>query len=261
MLVFVYGAGFFGGIAADFLGWSRIEAFIDNNKAGQYVGDKPVVDLSGFVNDYNPDDSIIVVASDKYSDEMSESLERLGIKNYFVFREHDIIEMEFAILPRFYLYGEWQAKSYNEVLSYYDFSKYETIGIVGDNKFLPYLLLEINARNLLNKCIILTEEKERHSNVSFGVPIRKLSDYWDQIDCLIVNTRRSESTIHEKLFVEDHMFDVVDIYDIDRLIPQFRYRELEKYKGIHKGKRVFLVGNGPSLKIEDLEKLHQNKEI
>lgn len=32
-------------------------------------------------------------------------------------------------------------------------------------------------------------------------------------------------------------------------------REIKKFKNIHKGKRCFIVGNGPSLKGEDLEKL------
>ena len=33
------------------------------------------------------------------------------------------------------------------------------------------------------------------------------------------------------------------------------YRNLLMYKDIHKGKRAFLIGNGPSLKVEDLDKL------
>jgi len=35
----------------------------------------------------------------------------------------------------------------------------------------------------------------------------------------------------------------------------FRYKVLKKIKNRHKGKRAFIVGTGPSLKIEDLEKL------
>ena len=38
-------------------------------------------------------------------------------------------------------------------------------------------------------------------------------------------------------------------------------RWLEKYKNIHRGKRCFIVATGPSLTIEDLEKLHNNNEI
>ena len=40
-----------------------------------------------------------------------------------------------------------------------------------------------------------------------------------------------------------------------------RYSDLERIKNAHAGKRCFIVGNGPSLTIEDLEKLHTNNEI
>lgn len=39
------------------------------------------------------------------------------------------------------------------------------------------------------------------------------------------------------------------------------YKELEKYRGIHKGKRCFIVATGPSLRKDDLEVLRVNHEI
>ncbi|MDO5521834.1 MAG: DUF115 domain-containing protein [bacterium] len=38
-------------------------------------------------------------------------------------------------------------------------------------------------------------------------------------------------------------------------------KNIVDYKNIHKGKRCFIVGNGPSVKIEDLDVLHENNEI
>lgn len=38
-------------------------------------------------------------------------------------------------------------------------------------------------------------------------------------------------------------------------------RRLKKLKNIHLGKRCFIIGNGPSLKAEDLSKLYKNNEI
>lgn len=40
-----------------------------------------------------------------------------------------------------------------------------------------------------------------------------------------------------------------------------RNKKLEKIRGLYKGKRCFIVGNGPSLTVEDLEFLHRNGEI
>lgn len=38
-------------------------------------------------------------------------------------------------------------------------------------------------------------------------------------------------------------------------------KKIKKLKGIHSGKRCFIIGNGPSLKAEDLDKLLCNQEI
>lgn len=40
-----------------------------------------------------------------------------------------------------------------------------------------------------------------------------------------------------------------------------RYKYLSKYKDTFKGKRCFIIGNGPSLRPEDLEKIKKNKDI
>lgn len=40
-----------------------------------------------------------------------------------------------------------------------------------------------------------------------------------------------------------------------------QHKDLEKFKDIHKGKRVFLVGNGPSLSAHDLDLIHENEDI
>ena len=38
-------------------------------------------------------------------------------------------------------------------------------------------------------------------------------------------------------------------------------RRLLAYKNCHKGERCFFIGNGPSLTVEDLNRLHKNREI
>lgn len=38
-------------------------------------------------------------------------------------------------------------------------------------------------------------------------------------------------------------------------------RELQKLKDIHKGRRCFIIGNGPSLTAEDLTRIHENGDI
>lgn len=50
-------------------------------------------------------------------------------------------------------------------------------------------------------------------------------------------------------------------YDLQFQEELFYKPELEKFKNVHKGKRCFIVATGPSLRIDDLDTLYQNKEL
>jgi len=56
----------------------------------------------------------------------------------------------------------------------------------------------------------------------------------------------------------DKIIHIRDIYR-EKLLPQ--YEGLKRFKNIHQGERCFIIGNGPSLLVEDLELLKRNKEI
>lgn len=262
MKLVVYGAGKTGMLAADFLGLARVECFIDNSKAGKSIEGINVISFSDFLEKYDPNKCLIVIASEKYYEEIETSVVESGVSKYFVFRERDIIDMEFSIFPRVYLYKKWIPKSYNEILSNYKFANGEKIGIYGVNNYLPYLLIELNERINLENCYILTEDGSLGDCCkTFGVRTKRIDECWNSIDCMIINARRKDSNIHEKLSEQNHSFEVIDLYSVDYFVPQFFHGELAKYKDIHKGKRAFLIGNGPSLNINDLEKLYRHNEI
>lgn len=44
-------------------------------------------------------------------------------------------------------------------------------------------------------------------------------------------------------------------------VAPLEHPELQKFRDIHRGKRIFLVGNAPSLRTEDLDRLYENHEI
>ncbi len=53
----------------------------------------------------------------------------------------------------------------------------------------------------------------------------------------------------------------VNLYDFMGWIPEHQNPKIKALKNIHKGKRCFIVGTGPSLRIEDLDKLARFHEI
>ncbi len=54
---------------------------------------------------------------------------------------------------------------------------------------------------------------------------------------------------------------VITYEDINKKIYKKSYDDLLKFKNIHKNERVVIIGNGPSLLIDDLNKLKDNKVI
>lgn len=62
-----------------------------------------------------------------------------------------------------------------------------------------------------------------------------------------------------------HIVQVVEARSQNWKSKHFEYtkygRQLRKFKNIHKGERCFIIANGPSLSITDLELLQQEKEV
>lgn len=258
MRILLFGAGATGRIALHFLGYDRVKCFVDNNRFGEEEQGKNIINFSEMLNILQKDD-IIAVTSEKYHEELEDQIKAHGINKYFIFRESDLYKIT-EVLPQFLLYGKMETISYTRCLSDYHICRYKKIAIIGTNLFLQYLLMEIAFQNGWSSIAGLiddTAEKE----IMFGIPVVRLDEIWDSIDCLIINVRRTESDIHNLLESRKHTFTVVDIYKIDQFNCSFYHPELQKYKDIHKGKRAFVVGNGPSLRIEDLDILHKHKEI
>ncbi len=80
------------------------------------------------------------------------------------------------------------------------------------------------------------------------------------IDCLLCAVKRSDNEIcNEYERVSD--ITTIDLFDIADFVPEFHSPKVRELKDRYRGKRCFLIGNGPSLRIEDLDKLHEHHEI
>lgn len=72
-----------------------------------------------------------------------------------------------------------------------------------------------------------------------------------------------------KLYITSEKYDCrklpvknpVVLYDFLDQVPEYRNPKIEALKDIHKGKRCFIIGCGPSLRFEDLDKLAEHGEI
>lgn len=258
MKIILFGAGNTGKIALHFLGYDRVECFVDNRRFGEREEGKAIVAFSE-LPEIMKDEDIIVITSEKYNKDMEKQLIEMKFTRYFVFHEDDIKKIE-VFFPFYMLYGKSISLNYTQILCNYKIKQYNQIVVVGCNPFIHYFLLELAIQGSLDsiKGIVGTLPE---NTFAFGIPCIKLEDVWDSIDCLIINKKRNESNIREIIEEKKHFFKVIDIYNVDWFEKSFYHPEIKKYKDIHKGKRAFIIGNGPSLRIEDLDVLYKYNEI
>ena len=53
----------------------------------------------------------------------------------------------------------------------------------------------------------------------------------------------------------------VHLYRLEKEKHLTKNKYLEQFKDIHKNRRIFVIATGPSLKMEDLDKIHEHKEL
>jgi len=243
----LFGAGENGRYLANLIGLHRIRCFVDNNLFNTTVLGIPVFRLNEVkeLSEHFP----IIVSSLLYWREMVGQLETEHIENYIVYGHP-------FIFPEYWLHKELQYMSYYDVLTNKKISKYHRVAIYGDNAFIFQLIDEINNQCKSEVVIGVIGERRRKS-----IQYLTLDEAIILADCIVINVHRNNSDIRYELLKRHVQCDIIDIFDIDDIITDFRHTNIEKYKNIHKGERCFLVGNGPSLRIEDLNKLHREGEV
>ena len=254
----IFGAGGCGKVALSYFGNNLVEYFADNYLAGQVIRGKRVLNLTE-LKEINSKEYLIVVASELYATEMKQQLLDIGIHNYFVFSKTDIIDMLWY-MPGYWLYGRYIHPSYAEVISDVAIEDCSSIGIIFDNETIRYghyFIIDIMIRN--SSCTLqLYIDSDEYIDNAWGFSINRWEFNDVNCDLVMINVLQKNSKIRNYLSDGGKYFD---LFDIDKRMDRFRHAELAKFKNIHKGKRCFIIGTGPSLSVEDLNKLHKNGEI
>ncbi len=243
----IFGAGFYGKIVAEIVGRDHVECFIDNYSFGKTLYGIPILSFKEAIK--KSGSCVIIVASILYNTDMVAQLENAGVTNYIVYGQPHI-------LPVYWLRQELHYMDYKEILSLKKINKYSSIAIYGDNPFI-FILLEEIKRQCGDNSVIGVIGKENYDGINYI----SLEEALNEAECLIINVHRNNSDVRYELLKKGYKCELVDIFDIDAEIKEFSHPNIEKYKDIHKGERCFLIGNGPSLRAEDLDTLHEHGEI
>ena len=252
----IFGAGNIGKTVFDLIGEENVCCFVDNSKYGNAYLDKEIISFDQFRA--AKDEMRLVVASFDFADEIRSQLDNNGIYDYAIWTQklHEryckFSGTYWDMLPLYCHNGEWFQYSLLRSFLNRDCSEYSSISV--------YCYGEIRSilEWLVKACGI---EHKVKNYLTHGCDTEiKFRQIKNSVDCLITSVRRKDNEICA-LSEESETLSVVDLYDVVPLMPELHYPEVRQFHNAYKGKRCFVIGNGPSLRIDDLDTLNMNGEI
>ncbi len=226
---YLFGAGINCSGVVQFFGRKNIVAVIDSDerKQGGYIEEVPIISLNEYVK-HNQGETVIITGFYE-SSSIADVLRAKGIFNYYIspYMQNGFYENAEDIIEKLKLY------ECSEII-------FCTI-----NPISQWIEQELVNRN--NKIRSHYIDRDGMVEVSTNIPI--------------IITNYEDKKILKQL---KNMAQPEWIYDINELFEDkfgFRNEKLKRFKDIHKGKRCFVIGNGPSLRYEDLNRLYEHNEI
>lgn len=220
---YFFGAGSNCKGAIEYVGRENIIAIIDNNvaKVGTKLADVPIISFAELLQRWLGEE--VIITAYLHHEDIEKQLKENGINRYLVF---PFLQSSF-----------WTIE---QMISYWQLNSAESIVVYGNETLAKLLLNELEKTN---KKIYINEA---------GGDIKLLEEY-KEVDKILLLSEVSEK---QKLKLQNK--NIFDVWGEIKTKADKRYERLAKFKNIYHGKGCFLIGNGPSLKISDLEKLKRN---
>lgn len=223
--IYLFGAGINCAAVIEFFGKSNIIAIIDSDKRlqGDYYDEIPIISLQRYISE-NHGEKIVVsgfYAAEKIAD---------------ILIENNITD--------FYICPYMQNGFYKNALD-----------IAVKLNLFQYSNICFFSENPMSNVIILSMRNEGYGGEFCFV---------DMVDSKAKKSILIVTNMEEKKQLKENRSDyikIIDINDIYKKKYRFKNYELIKFKNMHHGKRCFIIGNGPSLTYQDLQKLYKKKEI
>lgn len=250
--VAIFGAGSVGKKVLEILGNDLVCFFISNNPEETSCSGVPVIGFEEYMK-YSSD-IYVMIASTKYAEEMKEQLCSNGIQNYFEWNDGFLGMTQFNPI---YCGDDWSSISYPLIRSFlkYDIAEYMNICLYVYAETAALLIQLMRMMGKESNVIAVIHHNECE------IPV--LNSIIDKVDCMVCAVRREDNNICD-IYEHTTGVRVVDLYDIAWLLPQMHSKKALMYQNKYKksgGKRCFIVGNGPSLRAEDLSKIEENGDI
>lgn len=224
---YLYGAGINCNGVIHFFGRESIIAIIDadEKKWGQTIDGIKIISLREYIESGNGETIIITVFFER--DDIADYLDKQGVHNYY--------------------------KSPYMQTGFYENSK-DIVKKLNLEKCSEIICCTSNPISNL-----IEEVLSKKSIAVKYIDRDKLTEV--DSDTFILATNEEDNDEWKKLSNSKELQKICDINAIYREKFSYKNKNLMKFKDIHRGKRCFIIGNGPSLTYDDLECLHQHGEI
>lgn len=248
--LFIWGAGEIGKRVLNHLNKKWDIIFVDSNKAiiNTFFQKRKIISIEEYMDKFSTQ---FILIAHLHEVESISVLQKNNITNYFLhcdlagdFKESYIRDYlkEYIISylgtrTDYVLYG---LGIYSLIVEDWIFTHF---GIH------PYILKQDSFSNELTDKII-----QQYDGLNIIDDIRNVNGIKEVCVCLDNYLELKQYGIFED-------YHLTDIYDCSDKIKNYHNAELKKFYNIHKEKRCFIVATGPSLKMEDLDLLKEQKEI
>ena len=238
--IYLYGAGINCYGVIKFIGKDHIIAIVDNSdsKVGLEMEGIKIISFKEFLKCYH--DEPVIISAYHARNEIGKQLNESGVHN--------------CVAAPYMQKGYYE--SYEEMMFCFEIDKFDNLYIYGENFFSKNFL---NVLTLHNKeQIVKGFIRDAKYNLTDyqGMPVLSLKEVPLQANILLMSEVQSEMD-REILNKNPLQFHILNMYEAKIR----KHQELLKFKNIYKGKRCFIIGNGPSLTVEDLNILKENNEI
>lgn len=248
MNIVVWGAGTFGKRCISFLPnyGINVVAFIDSDekKIGNDVLGIPVISLGTYEKFY--DGTIILIA-------MADSYAVDYIENILI--EHRWIYFVLIKCPsELYSTHVHERVPFDEYMSeFLDELQGQKLAVSGWNFFSLLLYNYLSDRGAVVFWLVSSDEKSKvygDSLADYDFILEDELEYHDVKHVFCTSAEKKDDVVCKNKF-----------HFMNFNIPQYRNDELKKNFHMHDGQRCFVVANGPSLEIADLQCLHERGEL
>lgn len=248
MDIVVWGAGVWGERCMSFLPnyGINVVAFIDSNeeKIGTFFLDIPVISLATYEKRYNKSMIVLVAVRDSNAVEYIED----------ILKGHNITYFLLIKCPsELYLTHVNEKVPFDEYVGEcVDLFSRKKVGVTGWNLFSLLLYDYLMDKGFKVYWVISLDEQSRiYGNVLNRYDFVIESD----LDCLSIEAVFCTSS--EKM--NSVRIRMINFFKFN--IPLYRNDELQRFRDIYNGGRCFVVANGPSLRMRDLQCLYEHNEL